>query len=118
MSNVTPFRRVAKSKAERKKPESYTFIRHPLALGTSEKDELGVLENYGDHVVVRAFTIPRQWANGIAAKTRKSRKYIVDTSVEGVRLLMRVHGLHHAQVSMRPNGTIECHLPPLTAGEA
>ncbi|WP_454915015.1 hypothetical protein [Xanthobacter sediminis] len=48
---------------------------------------------------------------------RKSMKYIVDTPIEGARLLLRVNGLHHATVQQAPDG-FRVHVPPVPAGDA
>lgn len=80
---------------------------------------LGAIEVFDDHVVVRALTNERGWRKirGERQLVRNHRKFVLDTAIEGVRLLLRVNGLHHATVQHTPDG-FRVDLPALPAGEA
>ncbi|MFG1341858.1 hypothetical protein [Xanthobacter autotrophicus] len=117
MNNVIPMKR--RSRAERKRPHLHSLLYHPLARSNDEEACLGELVHFDDCVVVRAVTEEREWRKirGESRLVKKVRKYIVDTPIEGVRLLLRVNGLHHATVTPAPEG-FRIHVPPLPAGEA
>lgn len=115
--NVVPMKR--KARAERREPKTTSIITHPLSRGDREEDCIGMLEQYDGYVVVRALTEEREWRKirGERRLLRKTMKYIVDTRIEGVRLLLRVNGLHHATVQQAPDG-FRVHVPPVPAGDA
>jgi len=117
MSNVIPMKR--RARAERKQPHLHTLCYHPLARSQDENSLLGEITHYDDCVVVHALLEERHWrkVRGESRMVRKTRKYIVDTAIEGVRLLLRVNGLHHATVQHTPEG-FRVEVPPLPAGEA
>ena len=117
MNNVVPMKR--RPRAERKHPHLHTLCYHPLARSQDENSLLGEISHYDDHVVVHALLEERHWrkVRGESRLLRKSRKYIVDTPIEGIRLLLRVNGLHHATVQPSPDG-FRVHVPAMPAGEA
>lgn len=116
MNNVIPMKR--RSRAERKRPHLHTLCYHPLAHSQDENSLLGEISHYDDCVVVHALLEERHWrkVRSESRLVRKTRKYVVDTAIEGVRLLLRVNGLHHATVQHTPDG-FRVEVPPLRAGD-
>jgi hypothetical protein len=79
------------------------LIDHPA----DRKIHLGQVDDYGSFVVVRPMPT--------AGAARK--RYELDTTIEGIRLLLRLHGLHRATVAQAEHG-YAISLPALFAGDA
>jgi hypothetical protein len=101
MAEIIEFRR-PEAKRQKQECKGHLLIDHPA----DRTKLLGQVDLYGTHVVVRP-----------APSCGARKRYELDTPLEGVRLLLRLHGLHQATVTPVPNG-VKIHLPSMHAGDA